>query len=203
MGYNPADNLMYAVCKSTVYRIGYDGTTAIIPTDLSNVGTPIATYYDGTGDFDGNGHFWFYKESNGQWFKLDLIPGSATYGKILAQGFTAGATAPECYFLPDWAYLPGQGNYMYALSTGCGPNTKLQRFSLTTHTWSTVATYPVAGGWAAQWGSSQGDIYGIDNNSGRLGKFSVTGTYTLVGLVLPEGKIVSIDGARCNAAPIP
>lgn len=177
------------------------------------------------GDVDINGQYWACTTALGtnqqMFFSVDLNPGSTTYGQVRQQG---RATLPYPIF--DWAYVPGGGNFLYALGQvpakivnflPVPPTTALLAFSLDTFTWSTVKTYsfrvpltPIdisfigTDTWGAVYASSTGNLYGLEATTGTTYKFPVAAgsgtTATFFSQFVPQG---IIDGARCINAPDP
>lgn len=228
IGYNIQDDFVYGLAQSgfgagDLIRIGQGGRSQVVkagvaPSILAGTVTPFLA-----GDVDNNGIYWACTTTtgtNGQvYIGVDLIPGSATYGQVIYSGTT---TLPYPIF--DWAYVPGGGNYLYALGqvpanpfTFTPASTALLQFSLTSFTWSTAKTsftlpLPVVNTpvtivgtntWGAVYASSTGNLYAVEASSGSTYEFPVLGTSTAATFFsqfLPQGQI---DGARCYNAPDP
>ncbi|KAH8697304.1 hypothetical protein BGW36DRAFT_165246 [Talaromyces proteolyticus] len=189
MGYNTLDNYLYAYQSSTktILRISADGTTVTVDTDAPPAGSYV-------GDIDTNGHYWVGVGAASSWAKIDLAPGSPTYGKTLAHGT---ATSPG-YDVADWVYIPNAGEYLYAVgSIASKSETALLRFSMSTHKWETVANYGKLGvvGVGAAYGMNNGTLYASENGNGQIWQFPISGgTPFMVSQGPPSG---NNDGARC------
>ncbi|TGJ80496.1 hypothetical protein E0Z10_g8269 [Xylaria hypoxylon] len=188
IAYNTLDNFLYAkqAGKNELIRISSDGTTEVVTKfpDSTNINV---------GDIDTDGYYWY--GSGNTWFQLDLIPNSATYGKLIAKG-----TVQELGFaIADWAYIPVGGPYLYSaahnLTTGGG--TTLVRFSLDTKTYEVIQRYPSIGGnaWGAVYGINNGTLYASDNSNGQIWAFPIEGGDPYLA---SQGPISGQnDGARC------
>ncbi|KAL1853274.1 hypothetical protein Daus18300_011842 [Diaporthe australafricana] len=211
IGYNVLDDFIYGLAQTgtgagDLIRIGQSGQSqpvvrGISPSVLSNVAAVFSA-----GNVDDQGIYWAATSltgNNGQvYFSFDLRPGSGTYGTILSQGKT---TLP--YPISDWAYVPGGGDYLYALgqvpiglSYPLGA-TALIKFDRKTKAWSTVRIYGGVYGtnaWGAVFAKFNGYLYAVDSMLGQTWKFPVTTnaspviqSYSSL-LALPN-----LDGAAC------
>lgn len=214
IGYNVADNFIYgswytklgAPCD--LIRIAGNGDMTVI-TSL-NIS---ATWYPNVGDVDENSQFWASSQGN-QWLQLDLKPGSPTWGRTVNNG-----SGLPPHIMLDWAYVPGTGNYLYGLSYDVKNTTLpdadnhvyLQRFERTTKTWSVVADLGNVAGtsnnrFGAVYASEDGYLFGAENGSGQIWKFSVppngtTTNWTPSSTFMAYGPTSSSnDGARCVKA---
>lgn len=128
---------------------------------------------------------------------MDLKPGSATFGKVVANG-----TATSPYRVIDWAYVPGGGNYLYALgyNVNQATSTYLQRFDRTTHSWTVLTDFGniAQNAFGAAYASDDGYLFGQENNSGGIYRFPLAGTAYALQAVGNTTK--SNDGARCIKA---
>ncbi|KAI0539448.1 hypothetical protein GGR58DRAFT_233044 [Xylaria digitata] len=185
LAYNTLDNFMYArqSGKNELIRISSDGTTEV-----------VTKFPDGTGafvgDIDTDGYYWY--GTGDTWFQLDLIPNSATYGKLIAKG-----TVNEPGFsIADWAYIPVGGPYLYSAAHNQNGGTSLVRFSLETKRYEVVRRYPnISGGFGAVYGINNGTLYASDNASGRIWAFPIEGGNAYLA---SQGPISGQnDGARC------
>lgn len=105
----------------------------------------------------------------------------------------------------DWAFVLGGGPYLYGVAITYEGNTTLNRFDLTTKTWSivgalgyTVTVDPTSEKrWNALYsGIGNGDLFGLEGFSGQLWRFNVN---TLTAQFVIQGAAASseADGARC------
>jgi hypothetical protein len=203
MGYNVADNFLYAAMGSTpssLVRISSTGDSAVLGS--LNVTTAL-----NTGDVDQNSQYWASASGN-QWIQVDLKPGSATFGKTVASGTS---TAP--YNVIDWAYVPGGGNFLYALGNDLlMTNTFLMSWDLSAKTWQVLVNFNNVAGkglllnrnsWGAVYASSDGYLYGSENNSGEIWKFPLPSVGTTPTKVSTGPASSNNDGARCINAAVP
>ncbi|CAJ2504070.1 Uu.00g114640.m01.CDS01 [Anthostomella pinea] len=175
MGYNSLDNYLYAsnyvnttnANTWTLIRIG--GTGAY--TNVTSLPTAPAAQNWLVGDVDESGQYWasYYGQ---QWFQLDLKPGSATYGQVVASG-----TASPSLQVVDWAYVPGAGNYLWALGYNSAlTSTTLMRFDRTAHTWTALTNFGNVAGqntFGAVYAGPNQTLLGTENTSGQLWKFQL------------------------------
>ncbi|KAF2964697.1 hypothetical protein GQX73_g8883 [Xylaria multiplex] len=186
LAYNTLDNFLYArqSGKNELIRISSDGTTEVVAKFPDNTGAFV-------GDIDTDGYYWY--GTGDSWFQLDLIPNSATYGKLIAKG-----TVNESGFtIADWAYIPVGGPYLYSAAHNQGGGTSLVRFSLETKKYEVVRRYPNIGGhtWGAVYGINNGTLYASDNANGQIWAFPIEGGNAYLA---SQGPISSQnDGARC------
>ncbi|WZH40867.1 hypothetical protein QYS62_001805 [Fusarium acuminatum] len=192
IGYNSFDNYIYGMAQdstgSQIVRIGPDGSYTLLSTRTSDPNINM-------GDIDNLGRYWIANQGKA-WWCIDLMPGSATYGKILMSG-----TATTTLGVADWAFVPGGGDYMYGIMyDSAGLTSTLGRFSRTSYTWSTVKSYGFVTGsnlFGAVYASSNGNLYGSENSNGNIYKFPIAPT---VGspVFVATGPVSSWnDGARC------
>ncbi|KAK6193706.1 hypothetical protein LQW54_012176 [Pestalotiopsis sp. IQ-011] len=206
MGYSEGDNYLYAAVGSEapqkLIRIAANGAT----TDLESLNQ---TVYLNAGDIDENFYYWS-SSVGAQWIKVDLRPGSTTFGKEVASG-----TAKPQYQIFDWAYVPGAGDYLWGLGYDQTTNlaqglTYLMRFDMTTHTWTTETNFgsiassqstpAAANTWGAIYASDGGFIYGSENTSGEIYRFPLPGSGTAAVKIANGPKSTQNDGARCHKA---
>ena len=201
MGYNVADNFLYASIGTSgnnptnIIKIAGNGDSVIM--GLTNMSASA-----NCGDIDENSQFWISSFGQ-QWMKIDLKPGSATYGRTVASG-----TASPPYTPIDWAYVPGGGSYLYSLGRPSGNNaTYLMQFDTSRYTWSTVGSYGNTAGdnaYGAVYASDDGYLYGSENTSGQIWRFSLPANGTQAVKVSSGPVSSSNDGARCiYAANLP
>ncbi|GAP82777.1 putative proline rich protein 5 protein [Rosellinia necatrix] len=190
IAYNTLDDFLYARQggQNQLIRIASDGTTEAVAT------FPAGTSSN-TGDIDTDGYYW-YGASGTTWNQLDLRPGSATYGTVLASG-TADTLGLG---IADWAYLPVAGPYLYtaARSPASIGGTTLARFSLETKTWEVIERYPRIGGnaWGAVYAINNGTLYASDNANGQIWAFPIAGGSPYLASQGPVSPGLN-DGARC------
>jgi hypothetical protein len=196
MGYNVLDNFLYAYSLSDnkVIRIHSDAT-------YDNVSTlAAATLPRRAGEIDTDGQMWLTSNDGTQWAKVNLNPGSSTFGTIVDSGTSTG---PGIY-IADWVYLPVAGDYLYSIGVNqtSGISSQL-RWSRTTHVWSYVETYTAAripttrqSFFGAMYGmnNNTGTIYAQDTTTGKIFQFPRGGTPFLLTTGTPS---TQSDGARC------
>ncbi|KAL2015406.1 hypothetical protein VTK56DRAFT_5530 [Thermocarpiscus australiensis] len=190
IGYNVLDNFIYGVQDAgggrvDLVRISASGSDTVVRS-LSGGGN--------AGDVDTDGYYWL-SSAGSKWSKIDLRPGSATYGEVLSNG-TAGTLG---YEPADWVYIPSGGRFLWAVARiASGPNTSsLLRFDMDTHVWSVVRSYTGTprSGWGAMYGIDTGIVYASDNGGGQIWAFPINGS---AATHVTNGPASSAnDGARC------
>ncbi|KAI7365407.1 hypothetical protein KC354_g4930 [Hortaea werneckii] len=203
MGYNRCDGLIYATDQEAhLVRFGLD----LNPQRLYE-----QTFFRyQTGEVDNDCQYWAIRTADNdvaRWIHVDVNPASPVYGSIIGQGELA---VPQ-YFYADWAYVPGAGSYLW--SVGVDQPTGyayLYRFDQATLTSIIVASFGDIGltGWipdpasgyrlnfGAMYASADGFLYGSENISGNIYRFTVTEPYNWQFLVQGPGTVQN-DGARC------
>ncbi|KAI1846556.1 hypothetical protein JX266_007453 [Neoarthrinium moseri] len=209
IGYNVADNFIYGSIGVTLnapvdlIRIAADGSHTIVNSlNISN------TWYPNSGDVDESSQYWASFQGS-YWLQLDLKPGSPTFNRTV----NSGQMTPP-HLILDWAYVPGAGNYLWALGYDSPAinSTFLQRFDRASKSWTVVANLGNIGGsnrnaFGAVYASDDGYLYGSENFSGGIYRFNIppNGTVT-AGFNATYTKIangptsLSNDGARCIKA---
>ncbi|MDP9904650.1 beta strand repeat-containing protein [Arthrobacter bambusae] len=196
-GYNVMDNYVYGwdVTTNTIVRVGSDGS-------LVSLGLPAGVVPSATnviGDVDSSGHYWMMSSSpTGQWYEIDLVPGSATYGQVLASG---SALPPAGYTNgADWAFVNGS-LYMVDRNTATG-KAALAQFSLTTHAFSIVGQLPNVPGdsFGAVYAVPGGYLFASDNQTGEIYRINVANAASIDVNTGPASS--GNDGARCALAPV-
>ncbi|KAJ4323976.1 hypothetical protein N0V84_004068 [Fusarium piperis] len=190
IGYNRYDDYIYGMVMddtgSQLIRIGADGGWTLLSARVSNRNVIM-------GDIDNQGRYWF-SDAGRPWWAIDLYPGSSTYGKIILSG-----TATHDDGMADWAFVPGGGDYMYAIQYTSTSST-LTRFSRTSYTWQTLKAFGNITGqnvWGALYAAADGNLYGSENTSGNIYKFPIAPTIGTPKF-LSSGPVSSWnDGARC------
>ncbi|CAJ2502947.1 Uu.00g103410.m01.CDS01 [Anthostomella pinea] len=211
MGYNSLDNYLYAALFTTpvlLIKINSTGdSSAVEPLPVfSTVNAPYA------GDVDEVGYYWAYSYVNSQYVKIDVTSG-AGYGSVVA----AGIAIPDLLInvnIPDFAYVPGGGNFLYGLGYNTLPTlftpvtSRLYKFDRTLLRWSLVTDFGhLTGGdrWGAVYAAPGGILYATENVSGEIWKFTYPFT-DKTGANRPVKVSTGLsadfnDGARCiNAA---
>ncbi|KAK3389936.1 hypothetical protein B0H63DRAFT_557003 [Podospora didyma] len=199
IGYNVLDNFLYgrqaaAGGAFNLVRISAAGTRTIIrKLDAGVTGN--------VGDIDTQGNYWLSAGGKG-WWRIDLVPGSITYGQVLEKG-TANALG---YNIADWVYIPSGGRFLWAVGNqtpGPARTATLLKFNMDTKVWTKVRDYANVpkSTWGAQYGIDipQGVLYASDNTSGEIWKFPIDGSAATK--VTNGPKSGQNDGARCVLAP--
>lgn len=205
LGFNVADGFLYAAMGAAPSRLIRISTQDGSYTDLGSLGLTSTAV---AGVVDENSQYWLLNAANTAWTQVNLVPGSATFGTVVASGTT---TAPA-QRISDWAWVPGTagGNNLYGISSQSGllgvVTTNLVAFNRATHTFTTPAQYLGIGV-----GNYQSVFAGInsviaaDSNTGTVYNFALPNTglsLTAVPLVtLAGGPTTGLaDGARCARA---
>ncbi|KAK4500328.1 hypothetical protein PRZ48_008517 [Zasmidium cellare] len=211
LGYNPLDFYLYGNSRETAnanvagpqrfMRIGFNGNTQF----LFNLPTYRSFY---VGDIDSNGQYWSASQDpTWQWIQVNLNPSLPAYQQIVDSG---NSTLPAGARVQDWAFVIGGGPYLYGVAITYEGLTSLNRFDLTTKTWTAVGSFgytvtvnpTTEKRWNALYsGTGNGDLFGLEGFSGQLWKFNVN---TLTASFVIQGPVGSseADGARCLNAPI-
>jgi hypothetical protein len=120
MGYNQLDNYIYAAVgpqtTENILRISSSATAVVLQPGL-NLSYPLRV-----ADFDGIGYYWgssvVQVNTMGvgatYWTQVNLIPGSANYGK---QNQSGVASFPASLGMYDWVFMPEGGANMVSLTT--------------------------------------------------------------------------------------
>lgn len=190
LAYNPLDGYLYAVTtngvNSQLIRISATGTSEVLGV-LGLGATNIRM-----GEITPDGIFWLMSQVSGEtttiYYEVDLVPGSATFGRLLA----SGTSVIGYYDVFDWAYSSTASNTRYLVSTplqrgivrtwrllltcfdsqySIGTNslnlgTYLMRFDLDTHTWVAETAYLSGGSSIFLTGSTTqafGGVFGANN----------------------------------------
>ncbi|RKK13176.1 hypothetical protein BFJ66_g1667 [Fusarium oxysporum f. sp. cepae] len=213
IGFNRLDNYIYGFyqqplvnallcgllgCKrSGLIRIAKDGRWEVL--DLV-----IGTNAISMGDVDDQGRFWV-SEGGGKWWCIDLRPTSNTFGQLLSSGTSATNLLSG---VGDWAYVPGGGNYLYAVQASVIESgllrTNIVRWSLTTQKWERFQSYPnlilttLNLVWGAVMAAPDGTLFAQETVLGQTWKFTLGSTANPT--AIPGGAILNLlgsDGARC------
>ncbi|KAH8680818.1 hypothetical protein BX600DRAFT_428797 [Xylariales sp. PMI_506] len=152
------------------------------------------------GDVDEAGQYWATASGLG-WFQVDFKPGSSTYGQLVNGALNLSPV------IQDWAYVPGGGNYLYALATSTtllgATSTVMMQFDRSSHSFNTLTNLGALSGrnsWGAVFATADGFLYGEESNSGDIYKFTVPPA-AITATKVTSGTIYSSnDGARCITA---
>jgi hypothetical protein len=196
LGYNIFNNYLYAsnfaLAVSSLVQIGGTGLlTPVAQLPLSSSGQNW-----NNGDVDEKGQYWA-SYNGGNWIKVDVVPGSATYGQVVA----SGTADPLGYTIPDWAYVPGGGDYLWALGAAAPHDqAQLMRFNRTAHTWVLSINFGKITGsnaWGAIFAGANQTIVASETVSGEIWQFPLPalGVIPIRLSVGPPNS--SYDGARC------
>ncbi|CAM1509444.1 Fc.00g031830.m01.CDS01 [Cosmosporella sp. VM-42] len=193
-GYNRFDDFIYGMHQdvgggtgSQLVRIAANGAYEMLPARISNSKSIVA------GDIDNQGRFWI-SEFGHKWWQIDLRPGSATFGKIVQSG-----TAALANNIADWSYVPGGGDYLYALAYTY-KSTTLVRFSRTSKTWETLRAFGNLSGqnlWGALYSAKNGVMYGSENTGGEIWQFPIAPSIGTPSKLSSGPTSSQNDGARC------
>jgi hypothetical protein len=159
--------------------------------DLANVRTlPVAPGAYNVGDVDEAGQLWVaYNGRN--WVQINLATNA-----VVASG-----TANPAISIYDWAYVPGGGNYLYAIAVDTLGLTYLYRFDRGPgKAFSQVGLgygliLPANGVVGAVYAGTDGFLYGSENSGGRVYRFSLNGNTATLITTGPTAS--SNDGAHC------
>lgn len=199
MGYSLADNFLYAALSQSPYsliRIAGNGDA----TTVASFNTTIA--YN-CGDIDDRSSYWATLYG-GSWTQVDLLPGSATFGKLVANG--TATSMPSGYRVYDWVYVPGGGDALYGIANPSdGSRSVLMSFGRANKTWTQLTDFKhVAGSnqWGALYASDDGYLFGSENNAGVIWKFPLPfkGPSVNATFVTTCNPSSLNDGARCLKA---
>ncbi|KAK7754819.1 hypothetical protein SLS62_003133 [Diatrype stigma] len=196
IGYNVLDDYLYGIANPSrqLVRISSAGASSVVATFDT---TQMADATANVGDIDGDGHFWFGSAGR-SWYEVDLVPGSPTYGTVLAKGT---ANLPSGLTVADWVYVPAAGAYLWTVARASneGGRSVLLRFSLATKEWEVIARYSVLapGGFGALYGINNGTLYASNNQNGEIWAFDVLGSGVAPYLASSGPVSGSNDGARC------
>ncbi len=200
IGYSVADNFLYGALSAAPFsliRIAANGDAAAV----APLNTTLA--YN-CGDVDERSHYWATLDGK-QWVQVDLAPGSAGFGRLIAGGT---ATLPAGYTVYDWAWVPGGGDALYGLAQNSARTASiLMSFSRAAKTWTQLTNFGnVAGSnqWGALYATDDGGLFGSENNAGVIYRFPLPGDpATAPQFISACSKSSLNDGARCAKAAGP
>ncbi|HEY0249851.1 MAG TPA: hypothetical protein VGC45_16490 [Gryllotalpicola sp.] len=196
VGYNTLDNFVYGWnSDSMMVRVGADGTE----TSLGHpAGIPAGVNFN-VGDIDHDGHYFVTSSrADPDWYEIDLVPGSATYGQVIDSGsFT---TPRSVSALPsDWAFINGK---FYGLVDSPAHLIEYDPASNTASDLGTLAgTGAEGGGYGAVYADAAGYLYASDNSTGFVVRVDLN-THRAVKIANGPSSGGN-DGTRCPTAPIP
>lgn len=154
------------------------------------------------GDIGINGQFWITSQDV-SYYRVDILPGSPTYGQALESGKT---NLPSGFNVIDWVALAAAPNFLYAITSGSSQTQTyhLMRFDKTTKLWTTIQSYGSIAGhaWGAGYPTTDGNLYAGDNVSSQSGQFPIDGSAPSL---QSQGQPTSVNyHARCvyNGQPI-
>ncbi|NIH80978.1 DUF7927 domain-containing protein [Amycolatopsis viridis] len=198
VGFNTLDNYFYGFDNAGhLVRVNADGS-------LTDLGVPPGIA-DGenfnVGDFDSNGHLWVTRSvSPANWYEIDLVPGSPTYGRVVRSGSitTPGGLNSGA----DWSWI---GGALYKVGSEAATGAPhLLKFDPVTGTESDAGRIvgmpdnPFIG---ATYADAAGYLYSSDNTTGDIYR---TDPRTRQSILVSHGPASGgNDGARCASAPIP
>jgi len=198
VGYNPADNYIYAIARSKLWRVGSDG--------FQDLGSPSgsATLYNVAGDFIAD--------------NVLLTASGNNFSKITISGDTSVVekyTPKGVSWSPADFTVDSNGTFAYGMS-----GTKLFRLTISTRlveTQNVTMTGNNGGtGWGSAYATSNGDLFFYQNTNGgangqiwkiasaQVSNFSHGGSNLTASLeVQNQSLAVPNDGASCPTAANP
>jgi hypothetical protein len=216
IGFNPVDNYIYGfvtqpllknlVCgllgcpQSQLIRIAKNGNHEVLPLIIESNSISM-------GDIDNQGRLWV-SEGGGKWWSIDLRRG-ANFGKLISSGTSSIGLISG---VGDWAYVPGGGDYLYAVQASVIESgllrTNIVRWSLTTQKWERYQTYPnllltaLNLIWGAVMAAPDGSLFAQENLLGQTWKFTLGSTANPTSI--PGGAILNLsgDGAKCASGAL-
>ncbi|KAK8925260.1 hypothetical protein VCV18_005687 [Metarhizium anisopliae] len=196
IGFNPLDNFIYGLQNKTVVRVGHDGALQRVAE-----GDMAAN----AGDVDSNGQL-YYTAGGRAWAQVDLKPGSARYGQVVARGTSDSSALPGNLAAGDWAFTPAAPGYLHSVAVGDHDDVYLVRWDLATHRWEVrhkdLPSFGIRDGvFGAVVATNDGVLYASHNRSGvvlRIPLDDPEGTRKVK--VLVPGAAFS-DGCRCASMP--
>jgi uncharacterized repeat protein (TIGR01451 family) len=207
VGFNTLDDDIYGwdITTNQLVRVNGNGSLTTLPMP-AGINSPSG--YN-MGDFDLSGHLWMSESASpgagAPWVEIDLAPGSATYGRLIASGTT---TIPNIANLAnqgaDWSWINGS---LYSVGISTVDDARLFKFDPTTHTTvnlGQLAAIPFNAaitGFGGTYTDPAGDLFAQDNGTGNIYRINVTShTATFIVKGAPSAQN---DGARCALANIP
>jgi hypothetical protein len=216
IGFNPIDNYIYGfvtqpllknlVCgllgcpQSQLIRIAKNGNYEVLPLVISSNSISM-------GDVDNQGRLWV-SEGGGKWWSIDLRRG-ANFGKLISSGTS---NIDLISGVGDWAYVPGGGDYLYAVQASVIESgllrTNIVRWSLTTQKWERYQSYPnllltaLNLIWGAVMAAPDGSLYAQENLLGQTWRFTLGSTANPTSI--QGGAILNLsgDGAKCASGAV-
>ncbi|KIE03276.1 proline rich protein 5MeD, partial [Metarhizium majus ARSEF 297] len=196
IGFNPLDNFIYGLQNKTVVRVGHDGALQRVAE-----GDMAAN----AGDVDSNGQL-YYTAGGRAWARVDLKPGSARYGQVVARGTSDSSALPGNLAAGDWAFTPAAPGYLHSVAVGGNGVVYLVRWDLASHRWEVrhegLPSFGIQGSvFGAVVATSDGVLYASHNGSGAVLRIPLDdpkGTRKVKVRVPTAG---FSDGCRCASMP--
>ncbi|TWU74453.1 hypothetical protein ED733_004661 [Metarhizium rileyi] len=184
IGFNTLDNFIYGLQGKTVVRVSHDGSLKPMLQ-----GTTVAN----AGDVDADGQF-YYSAGGKAWTQVDLKPGSASYGQVVAKGVSDLSALPRGLGAADWAFTPAVPGYLYSVGIDAQNVVYVVRWSMSSHRWEVshkgVPSFGIKGsGFGAVVATSDGVLYASHNSSGAILRIPLDN---------PEGATKSALGPRAG-----
>ena len=197
IGYNVTDGNLWS---------GYNGLQRLTPDmkllTFSIPNLPFVTYY--IGDVDSNGYFYIYYGATATFYVVDVNSNRSTFGYLVdpQNGFELDQSPYGVPISPlnihDWAFSPNDGQ-LYTIDSTTGNVTRVNPINGNTQV---LTTSPAVAGFGALFSDPVNNIYGIQNNTGEIYQYNISGN-TATGKLFSQGVITAYnDGARCARVPV-
>ncbi|KAH0595666.1 hypothetical protein MHUMG1_06843 [Metarhizium humberi] len=199
IGFNPLDNFIYGLQNKTVVRVGHDGALQRVAE-----GDMAAN----AGDVDSNGQL-YYTAGGRAWARVDLKPGSARYGQVVARGTSDSSALPGNLAAGDWAFTPAAPGYLHSVAVGDHGDhgdVYLVRWDLATHRWEVrhkdLPSFGIQGGvFGAVVATSDGVLYASHNLSGVVLRIPLDDPEGTRKVKVRVPRAAFGDGCRCASMP--
>ncbi|KID90173.1 proline rich protein 5MeD [Metarhizium guizhouense ARSEF 977] len=196
IGFNPLDNFIYGLQNKTVVRIGHDGALQRVAE-----GDMAAN----AGDVDSNGQL-YYTAGGRAWARVDLKPGSARYGQVVARGTSDSSALPGNLAAGDWAFTPAAPGYLHSVAVDANGVVYLVRWDLATHRWEVrhegLPSFGIQGSvFGAVVATSDGVLYASHNGSGAVLRIPLDDPKDTRKLKVLVPRAAFSDGCRCASMP--
>ncbi len=195
IGYNGLDGYIYGLdwgSRQKMVRVGSD--LSVVELDWPEGLPPVLV----VGDIDEAGRYWVTDGED--WYVVDLVPGSDSYGTIVDQGAAPPPAGVDAVG-PDWAYVPGT-DALWSIAPS-GEDSVLLKFDRQTMEYSVAGNLGTLGRntFGAVYAGPDGYLYGSENRTGQIFRVKVeAGTVTPLS---PGPASGTNDGARCAESPLP
>ena len=183
MGYSTTDNMLYAIVNSPSIKLIRISATGQVTTIISGLPYTSATH----GDVDKSNVFW-YGWMGRFWVRCVISSAVCTSGSIPQSNWPA-------WGMYDWAYVPGGGDNLYAISVstdqGTAGNTYLSQFGRSSKFWQTVGSgcgRLVTGGTTSigtVYASTDGYLYRTDLNLEIISSLNTKSTFVFLNNLVP------------------